>query len=248
MGYDIGLILPAHNEEENISRIFGKIKANYTPDIENAPPLQILPILIDSGSDDSTLYNICAQADVHQHLGNIHRVDIQQVSEKGLSLARVLMDPDFVVSMRKKEFLTAHPQYSKEQQYEKERWEDISTVMKTEYPRINLDPATCGTHLIKYDLAMKLLDNETFQKYDKPWGLDFLIALLAVDLIDSNQISFAGAPSMGVVELKKGNFDPSRRTLDKIEAQHDTYLEIIAMLKGKKPYMLSKLYGKISTK
>jgi len=276
MGYDIGLILPAHNEEERIIHVLDSITTTFTPEIENAPTLEILPILIDSCSDDSTYDTMYWQVFARQILGTIGRVEIKRVKEKGLAFAlktgfeealsiftrcyhilkadvdsdltevmktfvpAVIFDPAFVVSKRKREFLTDHPEYSREQQYEKTRWEDIANVMKTEYPNWDLDPSTCGTQLIRYDVAMKLLKDERFQNYDRPWGLDFLTALLAPELAGW-QISLGGVPSFAVMDLD-GTFDPGRRPLEKIQSQYDTYLEIIAMLKGKEPQELSHLY------
>ena len=47
-----------------------------------------------------------------------------------------------------------------------------------------------------------------------------------------------------MVTFSNGKYDPSRRTKDKVRAQYDTYIEILAELEGKQPQDLSPLYGK----
>lgn len=155
---------------------------------------------------------------------------------------RVFSDPQFGVSRRERAFDTEHPEYGKTQAYEKKRWEDVMKLMEEHYPGYPIDPSTCGTQLLRHDIVYNLIQDARFRHYDKPWGLDFLVALMYPE-VTVPDIVFEGHPVEFGLNLFEGKFDPARRPYDKVKAQYDTYIEIIGMMKGKDPQDLSGLYG-----
>jgi hypothetical protein len=129
----------------------------------------------------------------------------------------------------------------KRAEYEEKRRREIVEILqskekalKLEGLNINdLDPSSVGSQLYKSSMLSEILGHPMVEEYNRKWGLDFLIPLVA-------------ALMKYKLEIKKisGSRDPERRKLSKVRNQFDTYIEIIASFLREKPEDVSEYYNK----
>jgi len=119
-----------------------------------------------------------------------------------------------------------------ENAYEVLRREDILKVLNEEIGIKGLDPPSVGSQFYRKEFLNKLLEIPIVKNYEKRWGFELLLDLVSVKL----------GINLYIVHIEKGNYVPSRRQKEKVDAQYDSYIEIIAQLNNKPPESLSKLY------
>lgn len=126
------------------------------------------------------------------------------------------------------------PIKEEENPYEYRRQNDVFRIMKNEFGLADIDPPSAGSQLYQTSFLPTLMAHPVVQSYNKRWGFDFLLPLVARSL----------EVDVPVVQIECGHYDPERRPQSKVQQQYDTYIEIIAGLQGKKPGELSGLYQK----
>ena len=256
MNKKIALVLPAYNEEQGIAAALGNVARGmgHFPDYT----FELFPI--DDGSQDNTFRVIEAQGQAlglnchphknpenqglvrtlkytyeriladHHDVDYILKTDLDADFDQERVLQRLLpyIDDyvDVVAGIRWREITR------EENAYEFERRTEIFKILTDELGLSKLDPPSAGSQLYTREAAQQIFAHPTVENYDKRWGLDFLVPLVARSLDLDVEIS----------AIENGSYDPGRRPEDKVRLQYDTYLEIIGQLVGKSHEQLSKLY------
>lgn len=121
-----------------------------------------------------------------------------------------------------------------ENPYEVWRRNDTVSILEREIGLKNLDPPSCGTQFYEAGALLKLLADKRIAQYDKRWGLDFIVPLVAQRI----------GLKTDVIPIENGSYDPERRPADKVGSQYDAYIENIASIVGKNPHEISETYRK----
>lgn len=252
---NIALVLPAFNEESGIERALRNVKSG----INLFPQYNFTLFTVDDGSSDNTSEAIAhwsefldlnlspSRNDVNigiaQTLKKTYRevvqtdndfiikTDLDSDFDQRIVLERlvpyVLSDEQIVAGVRWREITI------EENAYEVERRKDVLRILREELNVRKLDPPSIGSQFYRKEHLIYLLNDPMVGSYDKRWGFELLLDLV------SAKLGFV-AP---VVQIEKGNYDPLRRPREKVDAQYNSYIEIIADLKGKLPQELSSLYN-----
>jgi len=120
-----------------------------------------------------------------------------------------------------------------ENAYEIERRDDMLRILKEELGITGFNPPSAGSQLYSRKAMTTLLDQPMIRDYNRRWGFDVALPLVA------KKLGF-GVP---VVKIENGSYDPKRRPREKVDAQYNAYVEIVSQLTGKKPAELSTFYN-----
>ncbi|MFH0829945.1 MAG: glycosyltransferase [Candidatus Aenigmatarchaeota archaeon] len=255
----VAVVLPAFNEADGLKKPFANIKDGideFRRLYDNS--FKLFPI--DDGSTDGTydvMVRCCADYELpaipyrnEKNLGiarTVHDAYIRILSQFNPDyFLKTDLDADFnqqtvferlmpfvvngadaVAGIRWREISRA------ENSHEVDRREDMLRILKEEFGLTEFDPPSAGSQLYSRKAMATLLDQPMIRNYNRRWGFDVAMPLLA------RKLGF-GAP---VVKIENGSYDPKRRPKEKVDAQYDAYVEIVGQLTGKKPAELSTLYA-----
>lgn len=244
MKKNIGLILPAYNEEGNLEKSIKNIEKGMS----KFPYYKFSVYPVDDNSTDNTYkrlvewqvnskYEIIATKNsknmgVAQSLKNMYGV-IAYVGED--YILKTDMDSDFDQSVVLERLLPYVESTEKivagvrwreitkeENAYEVTRRNEVLEVLKREYGVTELDPPSVGSQLYEVNHLRKLMNHPYAVGYDRRWGFEFMLDLLSAKLEGKHP---------PIVKIEKGQYDPARRPKEKVDAQYTTYLQIMKELK-----------------
>lgn len=253
----VAVVLPAVNEEDVLEKSFANVKKGMIlfPQYE----FQLFPI--DDGSTDNTfnaMLEWCFEYDlpavIHRNPKNIgvaatvHEAYVRILSQCNPDyFMKTDLDADFnqqTVFERLMPFMANGADAvagvrwreikREENSYEVDRRDDMLRILKEEFGITEFDPPAAGSQLYSRRAMSRLLDQPMIRNYNRRWGFDVAMPLLA------RKLGF-GAP---VVKIENGSYDPKRRPKEKVDAQYNAYVEIVSDLTGKEPSSLSRFYGR----
>lgn len=116
--------------------------------------------------------------------------------------------------------------------YEKARHADVRDIFRDRLAAGWMQPASAGVQMYRAESLRELLTHPLAVGYERRWGLDVLLPLLATRL----------DLTVDWIRMSGSDYDPARRPDDKVRLQYDTYVEIAALLLDAEPASLSALY------
>lgn len=144
--------------------------------------------------------------------------DQEKVFEQMLSL----INPDLKIAVgtRWREF------FEQDHPYEFQRRTHVLNLLEEKLGISSMDPPSAGSQLYSSSFLKQIMTFDMIKNYDKRWGIDVAIPLVAASLLGKEFVK----KSFRVINIENGSYDASRRPMDKVKLQYDTYESIIRSL------------------